>query len=63
MITQNIREALSSLSRHRLRTGLSVLGVAIGIAAVICTAALAFGDYPAHRASMLDPIDAIRVET
>ncbi len=31
---------LTALTKHRLRTGLTVLGVSIGIAAVICTAAL-----------------------
>jgi putative ABC transport system permease protein len=40
MLHHNLRVALSSLSRNRLRTLLSTLGIGIGIAAVICTAAL-----------------------
>ncbi|HXE31527.1 MAG TPA: ABC transporter permease [Terriglobales bacterium] len=34
------REALRALTRNTLRSGLSVLGVAVGIAAVICVAAI-----------------------
>jgi putative ABC transport system permease protein len=40
MILQNVRVALSSLLRNRLRTTLTITGIGIGIAAVICTAAL-----------------------
>jgi putative ABC transport system permease protein len=37
------RVALASLARHRLRTALTTLGIAIGIAASICTVALGEG--------------------
>ncbi len=40
MFLQNVRVALSSLLRNRLRTTLTITGIGIGIAAVICTAAL-----------------------
>ena len=36
----NVRLAASALLKNRVRTGLSVLGIGIGIAAVICTAAI-----------------------
>jgi putative ABC transport system permease protein len=38
-----IRVAVTSLVRHRLRTGLTTLGIAIGIAATLCTVALGEG--------------------
>jgi putative ABC transport system permease protein len=38
-----IRVAVLSLVRHRLRTGLTALGIAIGIAATLCTVALGEG--------------------
>jgi nitric oxide reductase large subunit len=38
-----IRVALSALARHRLRTTLTVTGIAIGIAATLCTVALGEG--------------------
>jgi ABC-type antimicrobial peptide transport system permease subunit len=38
-----IRVAVVSLVRHRLRTGLTTLGIAIGIAATLCTVALGEG--------------------
>ena len=34
------RTAIASLGKHRMRAGLAILGISIGIAAVICTAAL-----------------------
>jgi hypothetical protein len=38
-----IRVAVNSLAKHRLRSGLTTLGVAIGIAATLCTVALGEG--------------------
>src|ERR1700739_4969090 len=38
-----LRVAVNSLDRHRLRAGLTTLGVAIGIAATLCTVALGEG--------------------
>ena len=43
MITGIVRPVVSSLKSNRLRSALSVLGIGIGIAAVICTAALGAG--------------------
>jgi ABC-type antimicrobial peptide transport system permease subunit len=43
MITDTVRQVVASLARNRLRTGLTVIGISIGIAAVICTAALGAG--------------------
>ena len=43
MILSVIRVAVAALWRHRLRTALTTLGIAIGIAAVICTVALGAG--------------------
>lgn len=40
MLGRMIRTALNSLLHNRLRTALTVLGIGIGIAAVVCTAAL-----------------------
>jgi putative ABC transport system permease protein len=39
----SLRIALRALARHRLRTALTVLGIMVGIAAVICTVALGEG--------------------
>ena len=41
-----IRMALKALSRNKTRTFLTMLGITIGIAAVICTVAL--GDGSSH---------------
>ena len=38
-----VRIALHALGRHRLRTTLTVLGIGVGIAAVVCTVALGQG--------------------
>jgi putative ABC transport system permease protein len=51
----NVRIALVSLLRHRLRTSLTVLGIGIGIAAVICTAAIG----AAGTAQVEKQIDAV----
>jgi putative ABC transport system permease protein len=42
-LTVLVRVAINSLVRHRLRAGLTILGVAIGIAATLCTVALGEG--------------------
>jgi len=38
-----LRVAVEALGRHGLRTGLTTLGIAIGIAATLCTVALGEG--------------------
>src|SRR5436190_1892467 len=43
MIVDTMRHVVASLSRNALRTGLTILGISIGIAAVISTAALGAG--------------------
>jgi putative ABC transport system permease protein len=40
MIVMTVRESVRALARHKLRSSLSVLGVSIGVAAVICTVAI-----------------------
>ena len=40
MLKITVFEALRALTRHKLRSALSVLGVSIGVAAVICTVAI-----------------------
>ena len=40
MLRTTLLEALRALTRHKLRSALSVLGVSIGVAAVICTVAI-----------------------
>lgn len=51
----NLRLAASALLRNRARTGLSVLGIGIGIAAVICTSAIG----RASAARVQQQIDAL----
>src|SRR5262245_4676164 len=48
MLRIALREALRALLRHKLRSALALLGVTIGIAAVICTVAV--GEAAARRA-------------
>ncbi len=43
MFVDLLRSALGALSTHRLRTGLSVLGIVIGVAAVVATISLVSG--------------------
>src|SRR5436305_9782489 len=38
-----LREALGAMAANKLRTGLTMLGITIGIAAVICTVAIGEG--------------------
>src|SRR5262249_38314555 len=52
MITSYFKVSFASLSRNRLRTTLSVLGISIGIAAVIATAALGTAGSERVRAQM-----------
>ena len=40
MLNVTLREALRAVARHKLRSGLSVIGVSIGVAAIICTVAI-----------------------
>ena len=47
-----LRTALASISKHRMRAGLTILGISIGIAAVICTAALGQGSADRVRAQI-----------
>jgi putative ABC transport system permease protein len=55
MLPTTLRTVAASLRRNRMQSGLTVLGVGIGIAAVICTAAL--GAAGAHRVQ--SQIDAL----
>ena len=52
-------QALTTLLDWPTRVGLSTILLAFGIAAAV---GVAFGFYPARRASRLDPIDALRYE-
>jgi len=57
------RLSMPSLRRNRMRTLLTMLGMIIGVAAVISLAALGAGareSIEARRAARLDPIDALR---
>ena len=54
-MTGTLRLAVSALFKNRVRTGLSVLSIAIGIAAVICTSAI--GAASADRIEQ--PMDAL----
>jgi hypothetical protein len=40
MLSLFVREALRALSRNKLRSALSVIGITIGIAAVVCVVAI-----------------------
>ena len=46
--------AVRALSRNRLRTALTVLGIMVGIAAVICTVALGEGSAALIHQQMLN---------
>jgi putative ABC transport system permease protein len=49
-----LRIALSALVRHRLRTVLTILGITVGISAVICTVALGEGSAALIQQQMLN---------
>ena len=55
---QSIIEALESLAANKMRSGLTIFGIVIGVAA----AGLFFGIYPANRAASLEPAEALRYE-
>ena len=55
MLGTTLRTVAASLLRHRVQSGLTVLGVGVGIAAVICTAALG----AAGARQVQDQIDAL----
>src|SRR2546425_7558338 len=48
-----IRVALRTLGRNKLRTALTLLGITIGISAVICTVAIGQGGQAAIQEQML----------
>ena len=52
MLLAAIRVAVTALWRNRLRTGLTMLGITIGIAAVICTVSLGEGSAAEVRAQL-----------
>jgi len=52
-LTILVRVALASLARHRLRSALTTFGIAIGIAATLCTVALGEGSAAAIHEDLL----------
>ncbi len=59
-----LRVPLRALGRNQLRTALTMLGIAIGIGAVICGVAIGErgSEQVQQKAAGLDPIEALRYE-
>ena len=59
-LTTLIKLAVKSIRKHRMRSALTMLGIIIGVSAVLVMVALLASYLPVRRALRVNPVHALR---